>query len=82
MLYDFIFVIYVGLFEYVIDFRKFIVLFKYLGVYFSDYYNLSVIDVCKLRVFYDCLLGKKIFFVNRMVIIVVIIFYCMVIFLY
>lgn len=54
MPYDFTSVTHAGPFEHALDTRKPTVSSKYPGVYFGDHYNLSVIDVCKLRALYGC----------------------------
>lgn len=82
MPYDFTSVTHAGPFEHAIDSRKPTVSSKYPGVYFSDHYNLSIIDVRKLRALYDCPPGKRTLSVNRTVILVATIFHCTVIFLY
>lgn len=52
--YDYTSVTHVGPFEHALDPRKPTVSSKYPGVYFGDHYNLSVIDVRKLRTLYHC----------------------------
>lgn len=59
MPYDYTSVTHVGPFEHALDIRKPTVSSKYPGVYFGDHYNLSIIDVRKLRALYDCPPGKK-----------------------
>ncbi|XP_052679277.1 meprin A subunit alpha-like [Crassostrea angulata] len=54
MPYDYTSVTHVGPFEHALDIRKPSVSSKYPGVYFGDHYNLSIIDVRKLRALYDC----------------------------
>lgn len=58
MPYDYTSVTHVGPFENTQDFKKPTVSTKYPGVYFGDHYNLSVIDVQKLRTLYHCEYGK------------------------
>uniref|UniRef100_K1QN98 Metalloendopeptidase n=1 Tax=Magallana gigas TaxID=29159 RepID=K1QN98_MAGGI len=78
MPYDFTSVTHAGPFEHAIDSRKPTVSSKYPGVYFSDHYNLSIIDVRKLRALYDCPSDFGGFFKCSAQSIVLLIFLCVV----